>query len=94
MYLGYSAAEQKQFLSSDKKVRSQVCVMVELWFSDTIYPFITEGTKRFSQMKMSPPIKGTAVNLPKSVFLLRQTEDKNFPHRFQVILPKWARARF
>jgi hypothetical protein len=68
MHLGNSSSDQKLFLSSDVNKRMQVCVTVELWFSDRIYPFITEGTKRFAQMKMSPPIQKTTSNLPKLYF--------------------------
>lgn len=90
MYLGNSSTDQKQFLSFDKQKRMQVCLTVELWFNDKIYPFITEGTKRFVQMKMSPPIQKTTSNLPKSLFSLSKTGDVNFPHRFQAIFPKWT----
>jgi len=90
MYLGNSSIDQQQFLSTDQQERMQVCVKVELWFSDRIYPFITEGTKRFAQMKMSPPIQKTTSNLPKSLFCLDRTSDRNFPHRFQAIFPKWT----
>ncbi|MFM6138868.1 MAG: kinase, partial [Sphaerospermopsis kisseleviana] len=30
------------------------------------------------------------LNLPKSIFCLKQTRDPKFPHRFQVMLPKWC----
>ncbi|MBD2692120.1 AAA family ATPase [Anabaena catenula] len=90
MYLGNSSIDQQQFLSTDQQERMQVCVTVELWFSDRIYPFITEGTKRFAQMKMSPPIQKTTSNLPKSLFCLDRTSDRYFPHRFQAIFPKWT----
>ncbi|MBD2568861.1 WYL domain-containing protein [Anabaena lutea] len=90
MHLGNSSIDQKLFLSTDQQERMQVCVTVELWFNDRIYPFITEGTKRFAQMKMSPPIQKTTSNLPKSLFCLDRTSDRHFPHRFQAIFPKWT----
>ncbi|MCG6137037.1 MAG: WYL domain-containing protein [Nostoc sp. LLA-1] len=90
MYLGNSSTDQQQFLSADQQERMQVCVTVELWFNDRIYPFITEGTKRFTHMKMSPPIQKTRSNLPKSLFCLARTGDRNFPHRFQAKFPKWT----
>lgn len=90
MHLGNSTTDQKLFLSADKQKRMQVCVTVELWFSDQIYPFITEGTKRFAQMKMSPPIHKTSNNIPDSLFCLKKTGDRNFPHRFQATFPKWT----
>ncbi|KOP26852.1 kinase, partial [Hapalosiphon sp. MRB220] len=90
MHLGNSSTDQKLFLSSDVKKQMQVCVTVELWFNDRIYPFITEGTKRFAQMKMSAPIHKTTSNLPKPLFCLARTGDRNFPHRFQAIFPQWT----
>ncbi|WP_353933267.1 WYL domain-containing protein (plasmid) [Okeanomitos corallinicola TIOX110] len=90
MHLGISYADQKMFLSTDPKKRMQVCVVMELWFNDQIYPFITEGTKRFAQMKMSPPIQKTTSNLPKSLFCLDRTDDIHFPHRFQATFPQWT----
>ncbi|QLE59434.1 WYL domain-containing protein [Nostoc sp. TCL26-01] len=94
MYLGNSTTDQKLFLSADNQKRMQVCVTVELWFSDQIYPFITEGTKRFAQMKMSPPMHKITTNLPESLFCLQKTGDRNFPHRFQTTFPKWTLADF
>ncbi|MEA5594739.1 ATP-binding protein [Rivularia sp. UHCC 0363] len=90
IHLGNSSSDQKLFLSSNQQEKTQVCVMVELWFNDKIYSFITEGTKRFAKMKMSPPIKKTTSNLPKSLFSLAKTGDANFPHRFQATFPKWT----
>lgn len=90
MHLGNSCIDQQQFLSTDQQERMQVCVTVELWFNDRIYPFITEGTKRFANMKMSPPLHNTRSNLPKSLFCLTRTGDRNFPHRFQAIFPQWT----
>ncbi|WP_245912289.1 WYL domain-containing protein [Brunnivagina elsteri] len=94
LFLGNSAAEQRKFLSQDKQVRLTVCMTVELWFNDDIYKFITEGTKRFAQIKMSPPISKKKINLPKSVFSLQATGDKQFPNQFQAILPKWSLSDF
>lgn len=90
LFLGNSAAEQCKFLSQDKQVRAEAYMMVELWFNNDIYKFVVEGTKRFAQIKMSLPVSGTKVNLPKSVFSLKATGDKQFPNRFQAVLPKWS----
>lgn len=92
IFLGYSASEQRLFLSKDKQERDKVCVRVELWFNDHIFPFITEGTKRFpaQQMKMSPPVDRGKLMLRKSIFCLSKTGDERFPNRFQVVLPKWS----
>ncbi len=92
IFLGYNPDDQNKFLSSDKKVRSQVCITVELWFNHGIFRFVAEGTKRFpsQQMKMSPPVTGKKFNLPKSMFSLKPTGDHNFPNCFRVILPQWS----
>ncbi|MEA5504175.1 AAA family ATPase [Halotia wernerae UHCC 0503] len=94
IFLGYSASDQHNFLSHNKQERSQVCVTIEMWFNDVIFRFITEGTKRFpsQQMKMSSPVETGRLALPKSIFCLKKTQDKSFPNRFQLILPKWYLA--
>ncbi|MDF5706670.1 MAG: WYL domain-containing protein [Nostoc sp. S4] len=91
IFLGYDASDQRQFLSHNKQECSQVCVTIELWFNDAIFRFIAEGTKRFParQMKMSPPVEGGRFKLPKSIFCLKRTTDKQFPNCFRLILPKW-----
>lgn len=94
IYLGDRSSDQKLFLSSNPQEKKKVFVTVELWFNDKIYSFITEGTKRFAKMKMSPPIKKTTNNLPKSLFSLPKTGDANFPHRFQATFPKWTLGDF
>lgn len=92
IFLGYSVNDQGLFLSGNSAESSQVCVTVELWFNNPIYRFITEGTKRFPprQMKMSPPVQGGRLKLPKSLFSLKKTKDKDFPNCFRVVLPKWS----
>jgi len=92
MFLGYSAAEQKLFLSRDKQEQQKASVTVELWFNDAIFRFITEGTKRFpaKQMKMSAPQARGRLLLPKSIFCLQRTGNEKFPNRFRVVLPKWS----
>ncbi len=91
IFLGNSVADQRQFLSQDSKKRSEVCVKIELWFNDNTYRFITEGTKRFAQIKMSRPRFPGQANVPKSIFCWDEsTGDKDFPNRFQVVLTKWS----
>ena len=95
IFLGNSVTNQRKFLSPDKKIRSQACVTVELWFNNKIYHFITEGPKRFSKIKMTRPKSSSKVNLPKSIFFWDEpTDDKDFPNRFQVILTKWSLQDF
>ncbi|MEC4813309.1 MAG: WYL domain-containing protein [Scytonema sp. PMC 1069.18] len=95
IFLGNSVIDQHKFLSPYKKTRSQVCVNVELWFNDSTYRFITEGTKRFANIKMSRPKFTGKVNLPKSIFCWDEgTGDINFPNRFQATLTKWSLQDF
>ncbi|NEQ14511.1 MAG: WYL domain-containing protein [Moorea sp. SIO3E2] len=89
LFLGNSASQQQQLLSSNKSEQSAVQVTVELWFNDHMFRFVSEGTKRFKHIKMSPPLTGKS-SFSKSLFSLPKTKDPNFPNRFQVILPKWA----
>lgn len=99
IFLGNDPQEQRCYLSKDSKERAKVEVTIELWFKDSIFPFITEGTKRFplKQMKMSSPLKGdraegdnTKLKARKPPFTLAKTKDKDFPNCFQVTLPKWS----
>ena len=90
IFLGKTASLQQQFLSLDKKERSQVEITVELWFSDDKFRFVAEGTKRFAVMKMSPPVGGKQPRGSKSLFSLQPTGDAKFPHRFRVVLPNWS----
>lgn len=90
IYVGNNVALQKLFLSSDKAKKKQAEVTVELWFSETIFSFIAEGTKRFppQQMKMTKPPR--LLNNNSSLFSLSQAKDKHKPYRFQVTLPQWS----
>lgn len=91
IFLGTSVADQKRFLSQSKKEHAKACETIELWFSDSAYRFIIEGTKRFPEIKMSRPTFLGNANLPESIFCWNETTgDKNFPNRFQVILAKWS----
>jgi len=98
IYLGDSAKEQKAFLSTDKKQREKVETKVELWFSEEIFAFIAEGTKRFpaSQMKMSKPPKSSyLVRGDKKIFSVnKESDDKTKPYIFRVTLPQWSLKEF
>lgn len=92
IHLGNSIAHQRRYLSPTKSERAEVEILVELWFTDGIFRFISEGTQRFprSQMQMSPPTQGMVAKQDKSLFALKPTKNKHFPHRFQVRLPCWS----
>ncbi|MBE9221757.1 WYL domain-containing protein [Cyanobacterium stanieri LEGE 03274] len=86
IYLGNDIHQQKTFLSKQKKNAE---VKIELWFSEDIFKFIAEGTKRFStqQMKMTKPAFSV---YNSSIFSLDKSPDNNKPYRFQVTLPIWS----
>jgi predicted DNA-binding transcriptional regulator YafY len=93
IFLGNSVEEQNRYLNSNKKSISDVETLVELHFTDNIFRFIAEVTKRFPQnkFKMSPlkSQKKSSVKVQK-LYSLSPTQDSQFPHRFQVILPHWS----
>ncbi len=92
IFLGNDPKIQKSYLSRDFCQRKKAEITLEIWCNDYIFRFISEGTKRFplKQMKMSYPLEGKQSKVGKPPFILPQTEDKNFPNRFQVTLPKWS----
>ncbi|BAQ61672.1 hypothetical protein GM3708_2078 [Geminocystis sp. NIES-3708] len=88
IFLGNNVKLQKLYF--DRKQKSKAEITIELWFSDYIFKFISEGTNRFplKQMKMSPPLHKS--NEKKAPFTLKKTDDKNYPNCFQVKLPLWS----
>jgi predicted kinase len=92
LYLGSDPQQQRQFLNPDPQGRAAATLLLELWFSDRIFAFISEGTQRFprEQMKMSPRLTPNP-SPAESLFCLTQSPDLLHPHRFQVQLPLWAR---
>ncbi|MBU6229001.1 MAG: hypothetical protein KGQ93_04850 [Cyanobacteria bacterium REEB459] len=67
-------------------------LMLELWFADGIFAFISKGTQRFprEQLKMSPRLT-PGPSPAQSLFCLSKSPDPRHPDRFQVQLPLWAR---
>lgn len=93
LYLGRSAADQRHFLSKTSAHRNSVCIVVELWFNDHTFRFVSEGTQRFpiAHMKMSPKLSGNSTpKYQNSLFSLPKTSDPQHPNRFQVKLPRWS----
>lgn len=88
IFLGNDPTLQKQILSRNPKEREAAQFTLELWFSDRIFPFVSEGTRRFKYQHMSP--RPTGSSRPKSIFNLPPTGDRQFPHRFRVVLPRWS----
>ncbi len=91
-YLGTDPHQQRQFLSHDPQERAAASLVLELWFTDGIFAFISEGTQRFprEQLKMSPRLT-PGPSPAESLFCLSKSPDPRHPHRFQVQLPLWAR---
>jgi predicted kinase len=91
LFLGSDPQVQRQFLSRDPAVRALVSLQMELWFTDRIFAFVSEGTQRFptEAMKLSPRDRRQAAQQPH-LFCLPQSQDPQYPHCFQVDLPIWA----
>lgn len=53
IYLGHSPTEQQQLLSSQPKQRAAVETVCELWFSDSMFRFVSEGTQRFANVSQT-----------------------------------------
>ena len=93
LHLGNNVGEQHSFLSVEPKVKAQVEVVCELWFSDAMFRFVSEGAQRFpGRQKMSPRLTGATMTREekKTIFCLKKTRNARFPNRFRVTLPKWV----
>ena len=93
IYLGSSATEQQQLLSNRPEQRAAVEAVCELWFSDSMFRFVSEGTQRFvGRQQMSPRLLGSAMTAleKKTIFCLSKTGHSQFPNRFKVRLPQWV----
>ena len=88
IFLGNDPDLQRQILSRHPEERRKAEITLELWFSDRIFPFVSEGTRRFKHQRMSPRLSGSS--RPKSIFSLPPTGDSQFPHRLRVVLPLWS----
>ena len=95
LYLGDSVQQQQQFLNPDPAVQAEASLTLELWCTDTVYSFISEGTQRFpkGRLKLSPRSTPVPPAL-SSLFTLAPSPDPNYPHRFQVTLPCWCDRDF
>ncbi len=96
LFLGHSAKMQRQFLSTRPATQVQATLTLELWFTDALFAFISEGTQRFplAAMKMSPkrskPGSPHSTVSPDALFSLPPSPDPTYPNRLQVTLPRWA----
>lgn len=90
LYLGESVVAQRAFLRGQKE---PVAVLCELWFSDRVFRFVSEGSQRFGgQQQMSPRLDGAAMTRAEkeTIFCLSKTGDAQFPNRMQVRVPVWV----
>jgi predicted kinase len=92
LHLGKDVQAQRQYLGN-RAERQAITMTVELWFTNEIFKFVSEGTQRFppAHMKMSsrpagPPLSAAAAKL----YSLHKSPDPRYPNRFQVVLPIWA----
>jgi len=92
IFLGKDVSQQKKYLSKNQKDRQSVQTTVELWMSEQIFNFVSEGNQRFakSQMQMTEPTHQATQQGDQSVFCLSTSKDPKFPYRFRVTLPVWS----
>ncbi len=92
IFLGKDVSQQKKYLSKNQKDRKSVQTIVELWMSEQIFKFVSEGNQRFakSQMQMTKPTHQATQQMDQSVFRLPTSKDPEFPYRFRVTLPVWS----
>jgi predicted kinase len=92
IFLGNSAEDQRKFLSKNKQTAKSVSMTVELWMTENIFKFVSEGTQRLSksQMKMSKRPNEATKDTDKSLFTLPGSGDTDLPYRWQATLPKWS----
>ncbi|WP_204103627.1 MULTISPECIES: WYL domain-containing protein [Spirulina sp. CCY15215] len=88
LYLGNDPKVQQNFLQGEKAAATTV----ELWITSEKYRFIAEGTQRFprQQLKLSKPPERSGINAKDKLFCLKDTGNKDFPHRLRVTLPVWS----
>ncbi|NEQ97249.1 MAG: WYL domain-containing protein [Cyanothece sp. SIO2G6] len=90
LFLGTDAEEQQMFLDGN---RDSVTDTLELWCNHEIYPFISEGTQRLPQLKLSPKVSGAVMEGDRALFSLKPTNDPRYPHRLRATLPVWSFRR-
>lgn len=91
LFLGNDAAAQQALLSPDPQIRSQVLQTFEIWCSDAIFAFISEGTQRFAKFSMSPPLgRSISADDRRKLFHLKPSGDPQFPHRLRAEVPYWV----
>ena len=92
IFLGNCVADQQKYLSHKASQRKSVEIEIELWFSDDIFRFVSEGNKRFplKQMRMSPKLRFIRVQYAKSIDLVQDKRTRiskfsklrnPYPHR-------------
>ncbi|MBD2654606.1 WYL domain-containing protein [Synechocystis sp. FACHB-383] len=91
IFLGNNVTDQKNYLSHKVSHKKSVEIEIELWFSDYMFRFVSEGNKRFplKQMRMSPKLDQDQHRKSVAPYNLPKTGDEQFPNRFRVTLPKW-----
>lgn len=92
LYLGTSCRKQQLVLSKHPHHETAFTVL-ELWFSDRVFKFVSEGSQRFhpQHMQMSPrPGNATKHGKADSLYSLKPSPDSDHPHRLRVSLPCWS----
>ena len=91
LFLGKSAKEQQKFLNGDVNQQAEVIDTLELWFTDDLFRFISEGTQRLATIELSDRIDGFVSQTErKTIFTLKPTGNPRFPNRLKAKLPLWV----
>lgn len=92
LYLGDSPQQQQQYLSNDPKAVAAITEEIELRFKDDIYKFVSEKTRRFRNLKLSPRLDNSPTSLEekKHLFTLKRDSKDLFPNRMQITFPSWV----
>lgn len=92
LFLGDNPQQQRQWLSGKKAQRQEIQQVLELWFTDRAFRFVSEGDQRFppDQIRFSPRLSSPPRSGNPKLFGLNPTGDPHYPHRCQLTLPPWA----
>ncbi|MBE9033128.1 AAA family ATPase [filamentous cyanobacterium LEGE 11480] len=90
VFLGTDAKQQQDFLSDQPERRNKVEATLEIWLDDVMFKFVSEGTMRFPNIRMSPRRASMSDEEKRLIFNLEPTQDAVFPHRLQAVMPRWS----
>lgn len=88
IFLGRNSSWQAAYLSGKSLNKEAVEFILELWFQEDIFRFISEGTRRFQYQQMSS--QPGQVRSQSSLFCLPLSPDPVYRYRLRARLPRWC----